>query len=110
MDKSGGAPNVQGGLTTLARLLHNAPSTLIIMPGSGVNAEAAPDILTSLSPYGLQELHMSGGSWRVGDMKWKIGGLGMGCSNDQEWNVWRTCRTKVEAVRQILDRHEISLQ
>ncbi|KAK0233605.1 CutC family-domain-containing protein [Armillaria fumosa] len=76
---------------------------LTILPGSGVNADTIDSILVSLLPLGLEELHMSGGSWLDGEMQYRREALGMGVSAEREWAIWQTDGLKVGEIRAILD-------
>ncbi|KAK0505703.1 CutC family-domain-containing protein [Armillaria luteobubalina] len=76
---------------------------LTILPGSGVNANTIDSILVSLLPLGLEELHMSGGSWLDGEMQYRREALGMGVSAELEWAIWQTDGLKVGEVRAIVD-------
>jgi copper homeostasis protein len=100
---SGGNPTAIDSLSSIRQLLADAPSHLTIMVGSGVSPESVSTILTELSPYGLRELHMSGGEWKAGEMIWKRAGMGMGAVPSREWDVWRSSTDKIQIVRKVLD-------
>ena len=71
--------------------------TISIMPGSGVSSLTAPEIARELP--GLQNLHLSGGSWIPGVSKHRPIGFGMGIEG-HEWDVWET---SAEAVKKVVD-------
>ncbi|KAF8899048.1 copper homeostasis protein CutC [Infundibulicybe gibba] len=83
---SGHAQSVPDGLPTLARLLESTRQltkgehrALSILPGSGIGPRSIGRILDALRPQGLREIHMSGGSWQDGGMKFqRAESLGMG--------------------------------
>ena len=75
------------------------------MPGSGVNKDTVSTILDSLVPYGLHEVHMSGGAWIHSEMAFRREGMGMGLGGDEDWTIWRTREDEVGAVRLILDEY-----
>lgn len=54
---SGCAKNVSLGMDTLKRLAHQANGRISIMPGGGVTADLAPELLAS---GGIHEIHASG--------------------------------------------------
>lgn len=53
---SGGAPTATAGATRLRQTFEAAAGRIAIMPGSGINAQTAPEIL-AIAPFG--ELHSS---------------------------------------------------
>ncbi len=59
-------------------------------------------------PYGLNELHLSGGRWVDGRMVHRRPGMGMGASAEQEWNVWLTDGVAIREVRSIVDNSATS--
>ncbi|KAK0465551.1 copper homeostasis CutC domain-containing protein [Desarmillaria tabescens] len=93
---SGHGKTAVDSIDTLASLFRVAEQLagdswpLTILPGSGVNVDTIEPILVSLLPLGLEELHMSGGSWRDGEMRYRREALGMGVSTEREWAVWQT--------------------
>lgn len=107
---SGHGRTVLDSIDTLASLFRVAKRLagddswpLTVLPGSGVNADTIDPILVSLLPLGLEELHMSGGSWLDGEMQYRREPLGMGVSAEREWSVWQTDGLKVGEVRAIVD-------
>ena len=73
------------------------------MPGSGIRADTAKDLLEPLVKYGLQEVHMSGGIWVPGEMMYRREGLGMGVGGASEWSVFRTNKEEIEGVKDLID-------
>jgi len=73
------------------------------MPGSGIRADTAKDLLEPLVKYGLQEVHMSGGSWVPGEMVYRREGLGMGVGGPSEWGIFRTNKEEIKGVKELLD-------
>ena len=60
-------------------------------------------MLSNLLPYGLTEVHLSGGQWRKGAMVYRHDGLGMGAGSGHDWDVWHTEEAAVRAVREAVD-------
>ncbi|PVG00933.1 hypothetical protein CPB86DRAFT_805581 [Serendipita vermifera] len=100
---SGGELTVTEALPQIARLFRNAAGTPVVMPGSGINSTSIGIIATELLPFGLSEVHMSGGEWVEGTAKWKKTGMGMGVTEGKAWNIWKSSFDKISAVRQALD-------
>ena len=73
------------------------------MPGSGIRADTAKDLLGPLVKYGLQEVHMSGGTWVPGKMVYRREGLGMGVGGPSEWGIFRTNEDEIEGVKDLID-------
>ena len=73
------------------------------MPGSGIRADTAKDLLEPLIKYGLQDVHMSGGIWVPGEMVYRREGLGMGVGGSSEWGVFRTNKEEIEGVKDLID-------
>lgn len=73
------------------------------MPGSGIRADTAKGLLEPLVKYGLQEVHMSGGSWVPGEMVYRREGLGMGVGGPSEWGIFRTNKEEIEGVKELID-------
>jgi copper homeostasis protein len=75
------------------------------MPGSGINPETVAEILRALLPYGLQEIHLSGGGWHDGASQHRPDGFGMGTGHlATEWALWKTDASIVQRVREIADK------
>ncbi|KAJ7754946.1 copper homeostasis CutC domain-containing protein [Mycena maculata] len=83
---------------TTRKLTEDLPWVLRILPGSGINPETVGPVLDALLPFGLLEIHLSGGSWVESGMVHRQGGLGMGVG-ENEWKVWETSEAKVREVR-----------
>lgn len=73
------------------------------MPGSGIRADTAGDLLEPLVKYGLQEVHMSGGSWIPGEMVYRPEALGMGIGGPSEWGIFRTNKEEIKGVKDLID-------
>ena len=73
------------------------------MPGSGIRADTAKSLLEPLVKYGLQEVHMSGGSWIPGEMVYRREGLGMGVGGPSEWGIFRTKKEEIQGVKVLID-------
>ena len=102
---SGHAQKAPLALFTLQQLLRDAKRTVAILPGSGINPDTVGSLLEALVPYGLQEFHLSAGTWVQSDMSFRRNGMGMGPGGDGDWAVWRTKEDVVRSVRQIADDH-----
>ncbi|KAF9519168.1 hypothetical protein BS47DRAFT_1324747 [Hydnum rufescens UP504] len=117
---SGQAPKADSAIPTLSRLLGTANilsasggRPLIILPGSGLNADTLPPVLDTLCPppANLREIHCSCGAWVDTDVKKDEtvpGGagalaLGFGGGDPAERSVWRTQGHEVGQVRKLLD-------
>lgn len=83
---------------TTRQVSREASWVLNILPGSGIDPDTVGPILDSLLPHGLQEIHLSGGSWIESGMEFRKEGMGMG-----EWAIWSTNEEKVRRVRQVTD-------
>lgn len=90
-------------LAVLQKLLREAKRTLTILPGAGINPDTVGPLLEGLSPYGLREVHLSGGEWQPSEMAFRRDGMGMGMGGDGEWGIWRTKEEAVKTVRQVAD-------
>jgi copper homeostasis protein len=73
------------------------------MPGSGVSNHSIGKIVETLLSLGLKEIHMSGGEWVPGKSTWRRRGMGMGCTEEREWDVWKSSMEKIRVVRMALD-------
>lgn len=85
-------------------LVENDPWGLSILPGSGINGQNVAQLLQTLVPLGLKEIHLSGGMWVESTMSFRREGMRMGVGQN-EWSVWRTQEDKVREVRYALDSH-----
>jgi len=105
------APTSLLSLKSLCNIAQNHscedPSTKAptILPGSGINPMTVDTVLITLLPYGLQEIHMSGGKWEDGSMSHRPEGMGMGVESpwESQWGVWRSQECNVREVRLIAD-------
>lgn len=76
---------------------------MTIMPGSGVNSKTIRSLLEALLPYGLKEVHLSGGRWIEGNMMHRRPDMGMGVGEEVGWSIWRTDEEEIRRVRRISD-------
>lgn len=76
---------------------------LIVLPGSGINPKTISLVLEALLPLGLQEVHLSAGSWIASEMKYRPIGMNMGVGGEGEWGIWRTDESKVASVKGIIN-------
>ena len=93
---SGQASTAEAGIPMLRRLVEEAPSTLTIMPGCGVNATNAAHIL---SQTGATEIHASARQALPSQMRFRHQGVSMGKADVDEY---ATLETSPESVKQIL--------
>lgn len=84
-------------------LSQDRSSPLIILPGSGIGPSTVHAVAKELLPHGLREIHLSGGRWEDGPMRYRPEGMGMGIGGAGEWGVWRTDEEAVRAVRHAVD-------
>lgn len=94
---SGQAATAQEGIPMLKQLVEEAPSTLSIMPGCGVNAANAFHILNET---GATEIHASARKLMKSHMKFRHGGVSMGKAGEDEY---ATLETSADSVHAILD-------
>lgn len=73
------------------------------MPGSGINAQNVQEVLRALLPFGVRDVHLSGGGWVDNRMHYRRLDMGMGVGEHGEWGVWRTCEKVVREVRRLVD-------
>jgi copper homeostasis protein len=90
-------------LPEIGRLLRNCARGPIIMPGSGISPTSVGLLLADLLPFGLSEVHMSGGEWVSGTAEWKKAGMGMGVTEERAWDIWKSSSEKISGVRRVLD-------
>lgn len=57
--------------------------------------------MKTLLPAGLREIHLSGGKWSDGHMRYRREGMGFGASVEHEWSVWKSHRREIQRVREI---------
>ncbi|MGC7589870.1 copper homeostasis protein CutC [Bisgaard Taxon 46] len=87
------------GKNLLKKLVEQANDRIQIMAGAGVNAENA---LTLISQANVQELHLSGKSYRLSAMKLQSDAV-MGNNAEEDQKIWITDYDKIQAVRKQLD-------
>jgi len=89
---SGQSVSAPAGLHVLRELLQRSQKNggPVILPGAGINPGTVGHVLESLLPYGLKEVHLSGGKWVEGQMVHRPVGMGMGASEEKAWKVWLT--------------------
>lgn len=97
------SPTALPKLQTLVRTASHIPASPTILVGSGVNAHTIGPLLEELLPYGLREVHLSGGAWVPSEMEFRRPDLGMGVGGDGEWGVWRTSEERIREVRALAD-------
>ncbi|KAI0050577.1 hypothetical protein FA95DRAFT_568348 [Auriscalpium vulgare] len=111
---SGHGPSAPSSLPTLQRLFQRTQTsenaTPCILPGSGISPKTIRTVLDALLPFGLSEVHMSGGRWRSGEMTYRPEGMGMGVGGAGEWGVWETDEAAVREVRLAVDKETTSGQ
>lgn len=93
---SGGAKSAFEGLDDICKLVHLAQDRIIIMPGSGVNADNLEAILNKSK---AQEYHSSASALRHSMMVYKNPKINMG-SNSSEF-AWKACIA--EKVKELID-------
>ena len=97
---SGKSTSVLRGVLTLQKLLERSQTgdRPVIVPGGGINPESIGAVLDYLLPFGLKEIHMSGGRWAESQMAHRPEGMGMGPSVENEWDIWTTDGNNVREV------------
>lgn len=95
---SGQADKAVNGLSLLAQLVTQAGDRLSVMPGSGVNADNAAEILAAT---GAHELHASARRMVTSRMRFRLGGVSMGQPAD-EYTRLETHPDEVRAIRRTL--------
>ncbi|KAI9438441.1 copper homeostasis CutC domain-containing protein [Lactarius psammicola] len=102
---SGQSISAPSGLHILQELLQRSQTSggPIILPGAGINPASIRNVLDNLLPYGLREVHMSGGRWTESEMVHQPEGMGMGASVQNDWGIWLTDGNTVREVRGIAD-------
>lgn len=100
---SGQSVSAPAGLHVLRELLQRSQKNgrPVILPGAGINPGTIRHVLDNLLPYGLKEVHLSGGKWVEGQMIHRPVGMGMGASEETEWDVWLTDGDRVREVRNV---------
>ena len=103
--RSGQSVSAPAGLPVLRELLQRLQRTggPTILPGAGINPGTICHVLDHLLPYGLKEIHLSGGKWVDGGMVHRRDGMGMGTGAEGQWGVWQTDGNVIREVRRIAD-------
>ncbi|HDR1020860.1 TPA: copper homeostasis protein CutC [Pasteurella multocida] len=87
------------GKNLLKQLVEQANDRIKIMAGAGVNTENALEIISETN---VQELHLSGKSYRLSTMKLQSDAV-MGNNAEEDQKIWITDFDKIQAVRKLLD-------
>ncbi|KAF9015711.1 copper homeostasis CutC domain-containing protein [Cyathus striatus] len=95
-------PSLQALFRTLKELVEEDVWGPNIMPGSGINAETIPTVVSQLLSFGLCEMHLSGGEWIESEMVFRREGMDMGLGNGKDWSIWRTSQDKVREAKSAL--------
>jgi copper homeostasis protein len=103
--RSGQSVSAPAGLHVLRELLQRSQKNggPVILPGAGINPGTILHVLENLLPFGLKEVHLSGGKWVEGQMVHRPLGMGMGASEEKEWTVWLTDGDAIREVRTVAD-------
>ena len=96
---SGQASTAEAGIPMLRRLVKEAPSTLTIMPGCGVNAANAARIL---SQTGATDIHASARQPLPSQMRFRHQGVSMGKPDADEYATLETSPESVQAILEAL--------
>ncbi|MDO5054468.1 MAG: copper homeostasis protein CutC [Pasteurella oralis] len=83
------------GEDLLKQLVEQADNRISIMAGAGVNAENAQTLVKNT---GIQELHLSGKSYRLSQMKWQSDAV-MGANAEDDQKIWISDFNKIKAVK-----------
>ena len=102
---SGQSISAPAGLHVLRELLRRSQKNggPVILPGAGINPGTILHVLDNLLPYGLKEVHLSGGKWVEGQMVHRPMGMGMGANGEKDWKVWLSDGDKIREVRTVAD-------
>ncbi|KAH9070703.1 copper homeostasis CutC domain-containing protein [Lactarius deliciosus] len=102
---SGQSTSALVGIHVLQKLLQRSQTSdgPVILPGAGINPGSIRRVLDDLLPYGLREVHMSGGRWTESEMIHRSEGMGMGASVENDWGIWLTDGVAIREVRSIVD-------
>jgi copper homeostasis protein len=106
LTRSGQSVSAPAGLHVLQELLQRSQKNggPLILPGAGINPGTVHHVLENLLPYGLKEIHLSGGKWVEGQMAHRPVGMDMSASEENEWKVWLTDGDTIREVRSVADR------
>jgi len=94
---SGGAPNVQRGITEIARMVEAASGRVAIMPGGGITPE---NIASIAQTTGATEFHSSARTALPSPVRFRKPGMAMGDLRDREY---RRFTVREENVRALID-------
>jgi copper homeostasis protein len=94
---SGGAPNVQRGITEIARMVEAASGRVAIMPGGGITPE---NIASIAQTTGATEFHSSARTAFPSPVRFRKPGMAMGDLRDREY---RRFTVREENVRALID-------
>ena len=97
---SGQRASCTEGAELLAELVRASNGTPRILIGAGVNAAA---IASLGAATGTRAFHLSGKQTLESGMKYRREGVPMGLPGISEYEIWRTDRTAIRAVRQALE-------
>lgn len=108
---SGKSTSVMRGVLTLQKLLERSQTgdRPVVVPGGGINPESISAVLDYLLPFGLKEIHMSGGRWAESQMAHRPKGMGMGASVENEWDIWLTDGNNVREVARTVEKRWLVL-
>ena len=98
---SGQAATAEQGIPVLNELVSAANHRISIMPGCGVNAQNAAEIIAKT---GAVEIHASARAQLSSLMQFRIGGVGMGKSGVDEYARMATSESKVSDIVSALNR------
>jgi copper homeostasis protein len=103
--RSGQSQSALTGIPVLQELLQQSQRTggPTILPGAGINPGSIQQVLDSLLPCGLKEVHLSGGRWIDGGMIHRPEDMGMGASAEGQWGIWQTDENVIREVRGMTD-------
>lgn len=88
------------GKTLLKQLVEQASDRIQIMAGAGISPENVQDLINRTN---VQELHLSGKSYRLSAMKLESDAV-MGNNTEDDQKIWITDFNKIQAVRKELDK------
>lgn len=92
------------GRDMIARLINQAKGRILIMPGSGINA----DNIEVLLETGASEFHMSGRIELPGAHFENVNGIVLDSNPDNDSQIFQTSQNKISEVSRILRRQQIA--
>lgn len=98
---SGGAPDVTGGMTELARMVQAADGRITIMPGGGISAD---NITIIAETTGATEFHSSVRTTFPSPVRYRKQGMAMGDLRNREYKRFIVREENVRTLVQALDR------